>query len=384
MSSSRFLILILACVLFEINAATNIIDPTATNSSESSYIASEYYNDGQYFRNGSLTCNALYCHIVCDVELGCQSLSVYATSSLTTLVIQCLEYHSCYQANIEANTVNVAELYCDDGTTSSYGACRELSLHVSDVSTASVYCGYYDCRDANIFANNIANSLNVTCDSDYACYGADIHVTGETKRKLNLDCATSLSASCLGTLINCTDTPFHSMMSYSYTTTDWSCNNYACCPISSGYIACDPGSPCQIECHNETCTYIDATTATSLSLSCGEYACRGAVIKCPTGVNASCDIHCSGPRACEYAYVPASANNMKVECNATYSCQNMALISSSSDISSLYLDCTGPYGCDNMEFTALTIIDTAILNCIGAYSCGTLQFTTSAVIDTLA
>eukprot|EP01083_Nonionella_stella_P228849 810669_1 len=94
MSSSC--LLILSCVLFGINTATNIIDPTATNSTGSFYIASEYYNAGEYYKSGSLTCNALYCHIVCDVSNACQSLSVYATSSLTTLVIQCLEYHSCY------------------------------------------------------------------------------------------------------------------------------------------------------------------------------------------------------------------------------------------------------------------------------------------------
>eukprot|EP01083_Nonionella_stella_P311514 1111050_1 len=192
MSSSRFLILILACVLFEINAATNIIDPTATNSSESSYIASEYYNDGQYFRNGSLTCNALYCHIVCDVELGCQSLSVYATSSLTTLVIQCLETHSCAQANIEANNVDVAELYCKANNEHTV-ACYNLSLNVSDVSTASIYCGSYDCHYVNFYANNIANSLNVTCAGDNACREADIHVTSETKAVID-----TLALNCIG------------------------------------------------------------------------------------------------------------------------------------------------------------------------------------------
>eukprot|EP01083_Nonionella_stella_P280418 954014_1 len=95
-----------SCILHTMLAS---IDPTTLNSTGLFWRASDYNNSGSYFKDGSITCSASYCHIACDSDIfmnNCASLSIYATSSLTTLVTQCTTSYSCEGIVIYANTAN--------------------------------------------------------------------------------------------------------------------------------------------------------------------------------------------------------------------------------------------------------------------------------------
>eukprot|EP01084_Bolivina_argentea_P136815 240967_1 len=136
---------------------SQIISPTTSNSTASFYVASDYYNFAQYFQSSTIRCTTPFCHIICDVTSSCDYLSVYAESSITTLVIQCPQELSCNQAIIYADNIHSVSLHCTYGQSSStsYGACRRLYLHASNVSTASIYCSAYDCYGAIIQVGNV-------------------------------------------------------------------------------------------------------------------------------------------------------------------------------------------------------------------------------------
>eukprot|EP01083_Nonionella_stella_P071576 192356_1 len=121
-----------------------IIDPTTLNSTGLFWRASDYINSGSYFRNGSITCSASYCHIACDIAKGCRSLNISATSSLTTLVIQCTERYSCYSTVIYANTANAVKVSCDERA----------------------------CLSAKVYVGNVQNGVIIDCNGgSYACTG---------------------------------------------------------------------------------------------------------------------------------------------------------------------------------------------------------------------
>eukprot|EP01083_Nonionella_stella_P131872 400910_1 len=152
-----------SCILHTVLAS---IDPTTLNSTGLFWKASDFGK--HYFIEGdSITCSASYCHIACDSDIfmnNCASLSIYATSSLTTLVIQCTTSYSCEGIVIYANTANAVNVSCDDY------ACPDAKLYVGNVQNGVIIdCKTQACLRAYIDASNIGNSLTVTCADLNSC-----------------------------------------------------------------------------------------------------------------------------------------------------------------------------------------------------------------------
>eukprot|EP01084_Bolivina_argentea_P200393 342686_1 len=388
------------CILNAISS--QIINPTTINSTSSFYIASEHYNNfAQYYQSSTIICNSTFCHIICDVSSSCDGLTVYATSSLTTLVIQCLQSSSCNQAIINADNINSVSLNCSYGTSTATAACSNLDLYASNVSTASIYCSTYACYSANAQFGNIRNNVTVTCDGQYACreatfnasyigtsvtmscsgeyscygtniycprnYTCDIDCTSDSSyscrsirmhidkytlfdNKLSLHCSTSTTTSCESSRIICDDSSSSTALQYNSGTSSWQCNRYSCCPIGIGSFTCTPGVPCQIDCSTQTCTnyHIDATLASSLTVYCGGAGCQGAWIECPTVDYASCNIQCDEYPSCGYAYV-TYFHQFELNCNERRACEYMHLSLNSGEINYFNLSCYGSYSCQYME-----------------------------------
>eukprot|EP01083_Nonionella_stella_P072250 194655_1 len=300
MSPSVSLLVILSCIFRTMRATIN---STTSNATGSFWITSDYYNSGEYFKNDLITCSASYCHIVCDVDLGCIELNVRATSSLTTLVIQCQQYLSCARAVIYANTTNAVKVSCGRYS------CQNLKLYAENVQNGvNIACaGQSACWAAYVDASNIGNSLTVTCadlnscrdtdiycpnnvpcniycTGDNACRNANCHVPTRWDKTLNSAylCSNTSSYVCEGANVVCQDTDLTSALVFN--DSKWECADYGCCPYESVTISCVPGLSCQIDCDIQICNdrYINATEATSLAMDCGTNGCQDATIQCPT------------------------------------------------------------------------------------------------------
>eukprot|EP01083_Nonionella_stella_P072251 194657_1 len=288
-----------SCILHTMLAS---IDPTTLNSTGLFWRTSD---STSHFAADSITCSASYCHIACDSDIfmnNCASLSIYATSSLTTLVIQCTEDSSCDSIVIYANTANAVNVSCDDY------ACPDAKLYVGNVQNGVIIdCKQQGCPDAYIDASNIGNSLTVTCadlnscrdtdiycpnnvpcniycTGDNACRNANCHVPTRWDKTLNSAylCSNTSSYVCEGANVVCQDTDLTSALVFN--DSKWECADYGCCPYESVTISCVPGLSCQIDCDIQICNdrYINATEATSLAMDCGTNGCQDATIQCPT------------------------------------------------------------------------------------------------------
>eukprot|EP01083_Nonionella_stella_P099621 280104_1 len=167
----------------------------------------------------------------------CTSLNVHVTSSLTTLVMECLNVMACEDVKIFANASNSVQLKCG-GVNPNYPGLEHsscsgyLCTRASDVQNdVEIVCnGDAACAGAYFHSPNGGNSLNVTCDGEYSCAGASIycskdvpcnigclatsssscvntqfHITSKADHKLNLYCSSS-AASCIGADFVCEDT----------------------------------------------------------------------------------------------------------------------------------------------------------------------------------
>eukprot|EP01083_Nonionella_stella_P127612 386509_1 len=214
-------LLVLACVLFEVNAVTNIIDPAVINGTGSFYIASEYYNNGEYYKSGSLTCNALYCHVVCDVASGCESLSIHTTSIVDTITLKCTETDSCYSLTLSGDIRSYADIHCGAEracslanldliptrsdinvdiicvnpsitTSKSIGACHYSYFDIYGYNNYGVkgsnmtfLCGSYDCNAMHLNAFDF-NQFDLYCNGTYSCGSTFIY--GEASNQFNVHC----------------------------------------------------------------------------------------------------------------------------------------------------------------------------------------------------
>eukprot|EP01083_Nonionella_stella_P014528 40797_1 len=391
--SSSLSLLTLSCIF---HTTISNISPTTSNSSGSFWIASDYFNSGEYFQSASIACSASYCHIVCDEVDACSHLTVYASASWSTLAVQCLDSLSCNSAVIYANTTNSVKLTCDNGALPwpyYNGACHWLQLYARNVkNSVDIACiGPYACRDASFDASLIGTSLSVTCDGKKGCYDTDIycpqdvpcnidcgvtdpsyscyrpklHIASRRDNTLNLETLCSAGPNeCFGVSVVCEDTDLKSYLAFS--DSKWGCKNGGCCPYERFSIVCSAGVPCQIDCDSQTCFYtlINATEATSLTLDCGTITkgCQDAIILCPTGANTSCNIRCPSSYSCQYAHVQTGTNKMRhlgLSCgtdnqayqgpgmmdDGSYACQYMQLQVNSAEVTKVDLNCSTSHSC---------------------------------------
>eukprot|EP01083_Nonionella_stella_P001419 4097_1 len=416
--------LVVLCVLTAevlnhgINAAELMspIIPLFSNSTTSVWIASVQSSEPHYFSFGNITCGASYCHIVCDVLHGCDTLNVYVTSPLTTLVIECLKDTACTGATIYANVSKSVQLTCYSAMHTGYSrSCRWLNLYASRVQNdVNIVCnGSYECLGANFDASNIGNSLNVTCDGIDSCKEADIycpkdalcnidclapqsscsntqfHIASHSDHKLNLDCPASSSLSCNGADFVCEDTKVTTP--FIFNEGAWECGNYRCCPYGNGNITCYPGVACQIDCDVQPCNNkdINASLATSLTLDCGVNRCQNAQIECPKGPNTTCNIRCPSIYSCELAYVQAgellsaaspSSTELDIQCTAVTSCSQTVIDASAAYSVQLTCASSNPlnqylYGaCEFLKLYASDVTNATVI-CNNDYDCyGTYMY----------
>eukprot|EP01083_Nonionella_stella_P299314 1016142_1 len=126
MSSPVSFLASLLCILHTIHSAD--FEATIVNSTGSFWITSFTY---RYFKYGSITCPASYCHIACfsfppyhgNNANTCEQLQVYALSPLTTLYMYCGgtpgsmsvgHTTACNSAVIHADTAKSVTLLCGD------------------------------------------------------------------------------------------------------------------------------------------------------------------------------------------------------------------------------------------------------------------------------
>eukprot|EP01083_Nonionella_stella_P268728 908708_1 len=393
MSPSVSLLVILSCIFRTMRATIN---STTSNATGSFWITSDYYNSGEYFKNDLITCSASYCHIVCDVDLGCIELNVRATSSLTTLVIQCQQYLSCARAVIYANTTNAVKVSCGRYS------CQNLKLYAENVQNGvNIACaGQSACWAAYVDASNIGNSLIVACSGASSCRKAniycpsdspcDIHCTGDWscmvtnlyipsrwKNPLNLEylCSKASSGACQEANIVCEDT--HLTAPLVFADDEWGCSDDGCCPYASiETVPCFPGVSCQIDCDIQTCygRYINATEATSLAMDCGTNGCQDAKIQCPASTDASCNIRCPTPYSCQYVSVHTGSNTMNqlgLYCDGSYGCQYMQLQVDAAKIETFDLNCSASNSCNGLDTSSVTssIINYLYIDCTADKAC---------------
>eukprot|EP01083_Nonionella_stella_P253893 873214_1 len=346
-SSVCFLVLL----IFALQVVLGNNSPTISNSTGLFWIAPQQDSPNSY-QSGTIICNAPYCHIVCKYSLSCHFLKVNATSSLTTLVIDC---HP--------------------------GACQS----------------------AHFDGSNIGNSFNITCNGQRSCYGTTIYCptdvpcnihclvsefegesSGSCDRtqfviahkwthtlKLESVCPDTSSFTCQSAYVRCNDTNRFTLLKYRDSV--WKCEDYNCCPFFEP-VTCSMGVPCQIDCDTQRCSnaHIIATEATSLTLDCGLNSCQGAQIDCPTGANTSCNILCPSDHSCEYTSVQGTntIDQLSVHCDGSYACQYMQLQLDSAKISQLDLNCSASYSCLGLNTASMSpIIDYLNIDCTNNQAC---------------
>eukprot|EP01083_Nonionella_stella_P268729 908709_1 len=328
MSPSVSLLVILSCIFRTMRATIN---STTSNATGSFWITSDYYNSGEYFKNDLITCSASYCHIVCDVDLGCIELNVRATSSLTTLVIQCQQYLSCARAVIYANTTNAVKVSCGRYS------CQNLKLYAENVQNGvNIACaGQSACWAAYVDASNIGNSLIVACSGASSCRKANIYCPSDSP----CDIHCTGDASCMVTNIDCVNPTV--------------CTSHTSGACYSASFHIDGGN-------NET---------SNISFLCGAYDCYEAKLNATDIV--SVDIRCSNPYACFESEIYASkVGQLSVECSGENGCQFASIVCPNDGLCNI--DCLDFDACTGMEMAIVgEAYDKLNLNCNGPlYGCG--------------
>ena len=193
-------------------AQTIITSETSGNSTHKYFIASEY--NGSDFKSSTIECTSKYCYIVCDIDGGCTDLQVYTQSLTDNLIIECIENEACQYAIINAATTTNIDLLCTIKPNSTlgnnYGPCAYLSMDASKSTTVNIQCiGKHSCYDSNfnlsdtesatfisdeaystqdskLYAYNMENQLNISC-GNYSCYSLEIYADFMTG-PLSLNC----------------------------------------------------------------------------------------------------------------------------------------------------------------------------------------------------
>eukprot|EP01083_Nonionella_stella_P281576 958090_1 len=278
-------LLILQFLLLLISfASSQVIDPTnVINSTHHQYIASSAINTSTYFANSRIECRADYCQVVCDTNNGCENTVIDALNA-SALSIECNNIASCSNLKVYGQDI-ISDLDINCNANSS---CINADIHCP-------------------FSRN--NECNIKCLNNDGCQSIDVFIADVFQHKLNI---TVRNDPDFAGILHCTMqnaqgtrwsiNPSESTFSYNGATEQFECtatgNSKAiqnCCPFMNSQIVCDDGLDCQIDCTNGSCidNHIDASTASSLSLTCGNNGCTRSRINCPIGNGAFCEIHCN-------------------------------------------------------------------------------------------
>eukprot|EP01083_Nonionella_stella_P072249 194651_1 len=370
MSSPVYLFVTLAClshVMIAIYLAN--VEPTKSNSTGLFWIASDCSRSG-CLKQGSVACNASYCHIVCNGERSCEQLNVHATSSLTTLVIECNGYYACYSARFNASNI-AKSLNVTCGPTDIYPHeynCESTRIYCPTDAPCNIHClGYRSCQHTNFY---IAHKWTKALNFENMCLGYGSHS----------------SIVCAGAIIRCIDTGLDTKLIYNDPM--WDCTDYNCCPHVKT-IACPTDVPCEIDCDAQTCNnpHIIATDATSLTLNCGIAGCQGAQVECPAGADSSCNILCPSDRSCQDVSVQGTntVDHLSLDCAGSHACQYMQLQMDSAEIMQLDLNCSASYSCRglNASLSSMTsVINYLNIDCTDSHACDSA--TISATVTSTA
>eukprot|EP01084_Bolivina_argentea_P020788 38621_1 len=270
-------------IMFNITNST-VINATNSNATHEYFIASDYTDQTNYFKNSSIICTTPICHVICDKEEACRESKIYANSqNATTLIVKCTDDFACNNAEIYASEVMNVNIVCKDERLFSgwNPTCQYLMVNASHSNNVyfrfnRAYCGEYSnlyvnnagsvtimttntqgttsnnraLSGATLYGYNIRNLLNITCDSS-VCNGFTVYANNMLSSSIfNMECY-KLNA-CENTKIYCP--------------TDTQCN-----------INCGLSDACQ-----DTEIHIGANNYTGLNLQCGRYACTDPILHCDT------------------------------------------------------------------------------------------------------
>eukprot|EP01083_Nonionella_stella_P310549 1103762_1 len=239
-----------------------------------------------------------------NLATACMYLRVI-TSQASTVNMECVSSHSCFQAAIAANTMNGnINLICAGDN-----ACDQFTVDATDMGSSSVVHVLCDTA-SNItqacettFINcPTEGTCNIDCISPGGCWNTQITIPNQEYIGLNLYCAdTFADDSCITSDFVCTDTAQSSQLVYDTTYARWTCETYGCCPFKDGDAqSCASGNDCEIYCNTgKNCknSIINGSLANSLTVNCIGTRCNGALILCPFGDNTACTILCNGTAA---------------------------------------------------------------------------------------
>ena len=197
------------------------------------------------------------------------------------------------------------------------------------------------------------SACNITCGStEGSCYGMDIYADNDFVNDfLSLDCG-SLGVECTDTTLNCQENPSSgstlksavSVVPGSASDGDWQCEHEStsyCCPwLEMGPATCSGTGPCDITCSELVLCrglVVNGSSASSLSIECGEEECNAAMIViCPSG---ACSIDCAGRYGCTNMRVWASnTSTLTVNCGRYESCDGMEI--QAQNVDSISLTCS--------------------------------------------
>eukprot|EP01083_Nonionella_stella_P201016 735624_1 len=139
---------------------------------------------GEHYRNpGSnidLFCNTETCTFFCDIQGGCESMSVFVNEEVTnSLYFLCTAEASCQNIYLDANTITSFNLQCTDKA-----ACKSFTAHVSHVQNIDVRCDYNGtrsdrfnvaCYSLDIWGRYSGNT-NLFCNGYASCGSSRLHL----------------------------------------------------------------------------------------------------------------------------------------------------------------------------------------------------------------
>eukprot|EP01083_Nonionella_stella_P282279 960577_1 len=338
---------------------------------------------------------------------GCEWMKVYATNNVDvnvlctghcggsefylantpTVHVVCNGDNSCgFKGNFRTefyveNTIN-ADIVCD-----STGSCHGMIVKAMGSDNVNVDCratsGLASCEKLLLYCPETEASCNLQCAdttniSNYgSCEDAAILFSSDWildpfAPVLNLSCPAnendcqSLKFDCRhydGGSINTGNTLYE----WKAAVQQYSCEYdslYFCC-AKYDEIVCEPDQDCIVVCNDtQRCssTVINAKYATSLTVSCAEYAsCHDTYFECPLDSKASCSLDCSGD--CYRAHVFGNgATQVDLQCQ---SCSQIA-VRITADDSTCNVNCTS---CSSADFRNYGTNAISNIHCDGTSAC---------------
>ena len=128
--------------------------------------------------------------IHCSYNQSCKNATFNVNSTAGFVNVECMqgdsksEAYSCYKAKLIADTASNVDVLCAAQN------CVGMDFHIQYVENAIFMINEGAANNANIYANNVQNELQVFCTDSYACQNASIYAQGMTQlgTVLNVTC----------------------------------------------------------------------------------------------------------------------------------------------------------------------------------------------------